>query len=249
MKRIIILLIFGIALFAGCNRIDKDSFRISGKLNNGIEKELFFIEMTGQGLETLDTIRLNLEGEFEFTFKLDEPSIFVLMTSPNDYITLIPQKQEDIIIGGYHNSLSNTYTVTNSVESELLYMLNKEYIRTNAILAEIKQTLHDNKYVSNVEEVRKQLLDQYTILELHQKKVIKEFLDNNRGSLACIIGLYRSFDGRYLFNKNKDLEVYEDVYRGLEKNYPNNQHTIGLKKLIDSAKENKNKTKEELANK
>ena len=253
MKRILILFVLIASVFAGCNKINKDSFRISGKLSNGIEKQLIFLEMTGQGLKQLDIINLDKNGEFKFIYKITEPSIFVLMANPNDYITIIPQKQEDIIIDGFFNSLSNSYTITNSKESELLHDLNKEYIRTNAILAEIKQTLHENKYAENIDEIRTQLLSQYTILELHQKEVIKKFLNNNKGSLACIIGLYRSFDDHYLFNLNTNLEIYEEVYAGLEKTYPNNQHTIGLKNLIrDTKKKSKQKQEEpkkELANK
>ncbi|MFA6806502.1 MAG: DUF4369 domain-containing protein [Bacteroidales bacterium] len=253
MKRILVLVVFVIGLFTGCNKIEKDSFRVSGKLSNGVEKQIFFLEMTGQGLKPIDTINLNKDGEFEFTYKLDEPSIFVLLANSNDYITIIPQKQEDIIIEGAFNSLSNTYTIKNSKESELLHELNKEYIKTNAILAEIKQTLHENKYEENVDQIRKQLLDQYTILEIHQKEVIKKFLDNNKGSLSCIIGLYRSFDNHYLFNLNTDLDIYEGVYAELVKKYPNNQHTIGLKNLINDAKEkakqSQTEPKKELANK
>lgn len=253
MKRILLLLVIVVAVFAGCNKIGKDSFRISGKLSNGIEKQIYFLEMTGKGLKPIDTITLNKNGEFEFTYKLNEPSIFVLLADANDYITLIPQKQEDIIVSGAFNSLSNTYTISNSKESELLHELNKEYTRTNAILAEIKQTLHENKYANNFDELRGQLLNQYTILELHQKEVIKKFLDKNKGSLACIIGLYRSFDNHYLFNLNTNLDIYEGVYAEMQKTYPNNQHTIGLKNLIRDAKKKQNQpqaeTKKELANK
>ncbi|MFA7082464.1 MAG: DUF4369 domain-containing protein [Bacteroidales bacterium] len=253
MKRILILVVLIGGIFAGCNKIGKDSFRISGKLSNAEEKQLIFMEMTNQEFNPLDTINLDKNGEFKFTYKLTEPGIFVLMASPNNYITLIPQKQEDIIIEGFFNSLSSSYTITNSKESELLRDLNKEYIRTNAILAEIKQTLHENKYANNFDELRGQLLNQYTILELHQKDVIKKFLDNNKGSLACIIGLYRSFDNHYLFNLNTDLDIYEGVYAEMQKTYPYNQHTIGLKNLIRDAKKKQNQPqaepKKELANK
>ncbi len=236
MKKIIgiIVLLF---VFAGCDKIEKDSFRISGHLDRGEEKHLYFLEMTGQGLVPLDTIKIDEKGNFKFDYKLKEPSIFVLMGNPNDYITLIPQKQEDIIISGSFNSISSTYTIKNSKDSELLHELNQQYIKTNTVLAEIRQTLHENKYASNFEEFKLELLDQYNMLEIHQKDIIKKFLDDNKGSLACIIALYRSFDSHYLFSLKKDIQVYEDVYAELYKTYPNNKHTIGLKTLIEEAKQ------------
>jgi hypothetical protein len=119
MKKILGIIVLLLA-FAGCNKIDKDSFRISGQLNNGESKSLYFLEMTGQGLMPIDTIEIDEKGKFSFDYKYKEPSIYVLMGNENDYITLIPQKQEDIIISGSFNSLSSTYTVKNSKESELL---------------------------------------------------------------------------------------------------------------------------------
>ncbi|HBN04972.1 MAG TPA: hypothetical protein DD434_04175 [Bacteroidales bacterium] len=233
MKKIIGIIVL-LIVFAGCSK--KDSFKISGQLANGENKNLYFLEMTGQGLMPLDTIEINEKGKFKFKYDIKEPSIYVLMGNENDYITLIPQKEEDIIISGSFNSLSSTYTVKNSKESELLHKLNQEYIKTNTVLAEINRTLYENKYVSNFEEFKAELFDQYNMLEIHQKEVIRKFLKDNKGSLACIIALYRSFDNHYLFNLNKDLNVYEEVYAELYKKYPNNKHTIGLKNLIDDAK-------------
>lgn len=250
MRKSLTLIVLMVTLIAGCNRVNKDSFRISGKLNNGNEKQLYFFEMTGQGFKPLDTINIDKNGEYDFSYKLSEPTIYVLLANPNDYVTIIPQKGEDIIINGSFNSLSSSYTIKNSKESELLYKLNQEYIKTNAVLAELKQTLHDNKYSSNFEEIKAKLFEQYNILEIHQKGIIKKFLAENKGSLACIIGLYRSFDNHYLFSLKSDLDIYEGVYKELSKKYPNNQHTIGLQKLIDDAKlKTQQVSQQELANK
>lgn len=233
MKKIIGIIVL-LLVFAGCSK--KDSFKISGQLANGENKNLYFLEMTGQGLVPLDTIQINKKGKFKFKHEYKEPAIYILMGNENDYITLLPQKKEDIIISGSFNSLSSTYTVKNSKESELLHKLNQEYIKTNTVLTEIRRTLYENKYASNFDEFKVQLLDQYNMLELHQKDVIRKFLKDNKGSLACIIALYRTFDNHFLFDLKKDLNVYEEVYAELNKKYPNNKHTIGLKHLIDEAK-------------
>lgn len=253
MKRLLIFMVLVVGFIAGCNKIDKDGFQISGELNNGADKPLYFLEMTGQGLKPLDTIIIDEKGRFKFSYKLKEASIFVLLANPNDYITLIPNKQEDIIINGYYNALSSSYSIKNSKDSELLHELNQEYIKTNAILAEIKQTLHENKYSENIDQVKESLLEQYNILEIRQRNVIEKFIDSNKGSLACIIALYRLFDNHYLFSLTKDLKVYEKVYEQLSKTFPNNQHTIGLKNLIEKAKlkakEDSIENKTKLANK
>jgi len=250
MRKLLTLIVVLSTLVAGCNKVDKDSFRISGKLTNGEEKQIYFFEMTGQGFKPLDTIEINKDGEYEFSYKLSDPTIYVLLDNQNDYITILPKKGEDIIMNGTFGSLSNSYTIKGSKESELLHKLNQEYIKTNSILAELKQTLHDNKYSTNIEEVKAQLYDKYNILEIHQKNIIKQFLSENKGSLVCIIALYRSFDNHYLFSLKDDLNVYEEVYNELSKKYPTNYHVIGLKNLINDAKLKAQQAPEqELANK
>lgn len=250
MKKLLTLIVLLTTILAGCNKVDKDSFRISGKLINGEEKQLYFLEMTGQGFKPLDTININKDGEYEFSYKLSDPTIYVLLSNENDYVTIIPKKGENIIMNGSFGALSSSYTIKGSKDSELLHKLNQEYIKTNSILAELKQTLHDNKYSANIEEVKTQLYDKYNVLEIHQKNIIKKFLSENKGSLACIIALYRSFDNHYLFSLTNDLNVYEEVYNELSKKYPTNSHTIGLKNLINDAKLKAQQVPEqELANK
>ena len=124
----------------------------------------------------------------------------------------------------------------NSPQSELLHTLNQEYIKTNSVLSEMRQTLHDNKFADNLDEIKKEILDQYNLLEIRQREVIKSFLQENKGSLACIIALYRKFDNHFLFSLKRDLDIYESVYQELNKTFPNNQHTLGLKVLIDKTK-------------
>lgn len=244
-KRISLILIISMVVFASCGRVGKDEFKVSGKMTNGENKELYFMEMTTGGFRPIDTISLDNKGEFSFKEKLSAPSIYVLMASDNDYITLIPSGGENIKIKATFNSISSSYSVEGSKDCQLLYQLNQEYINTNAMLASLQQTLHDNMYQQNIEQIKSTLFDKYNVLELHQKAYMKDFLNKNKGSLTCIIALYRTFDNHYLFSLKSDLDIYKSVYAELAKRYPQNQHTIGLKTLIeraeaDNAKETEN---------
>lgn len=222
-----------------CNGIKDNEFRISGSLNNGENKTIYLYEMTTEGFLPLDTIDLDKEGNFEIKMKYIEDKIFIIESSEFDYITLIPRAKEDVKIQGNLKNLSRSYSVQNSSESQILHDLNQEYIMTNDVLKEMSLTLHDNKFSKNIEDVKKQVFEQYNILEIRQKEIIKGFLNKNEGSLTSIIALYRKFDNHYLFSLKTDLDIYEDVYNKLHKTMPKNPHTLGLKNLIDVAKRKK----------
>lgn len=236
MKKLSIILVIISFCFAGCKKLGSDEFRISGTIVNGENKYVYINEMTPEGFLPMDTIGINEKGEFNIKMKYKEAKILILQTNDNNYITLIPNGGEDIKIHGYSNSLSASYKVENSPQSELLHTLNQEYIKTNAVLSEMRQTLHDNKFADNLDEIKKEILDQYNLLEIRQRELIKSFLQENKGSLACIIALYRKFDNHFLFSLKSDLDIYESVYQELNKTFPNNQHTLGLKVLIDKTK-------------
>jgi|GEM_PF-1027433 hypothetical protein len=252
-KKLSLLFILSAIMFASCGTPSKDQWRISGTIKNGEDKQLYLMEMTTQGFLPLDTIALSKKGKFSIKKQMKDPSIYVLMASENDYITLVPQGGDDIKMDANFNSLSSTYSINGSKNCQMLHDLNEEYIQTNTMLASLQQTLHDNIYASNVQQVKAQLLDKYNVLELHQKAYIKKMLQQNKGSLVCIIALYRTFDNHFLFSlKNpEDLQVYKDVYVGLSKTMPTNQHTIGLGNLIRNAQADmqKSATTQPIANK
>lgn len=239
MKRLIISLTIITTLIVSCTKSDKlneNSFRISGKLSNAHEKQIYLIEMTPEKFKNLDSISIDKEGNFSLTYPYKEPTIYLIQTNENDYITMIPKGNEDIIIKADYPAFANTYEIKNSPESELLYELNKEYIKSNAALRHIKETLHNNFYDANIAQIKKGLLERYDTLEAHQKESMRTFIEKNVGSLACCIALYRTFDNRPIFDFQKDLTMYEKVLEGLNKKHPNNPHTIALKNHIDNIK-------------
>lgn len=236
MKKLSIILVLISFCFAGCKKLSSDEFRISGTIVNGENKYVYINEMTPEGFLPIDTVGIDEKGNFKIKMRYKDAKILILQTNDNNYITLIPKGGEDIKIHGYFNSLSASYKVENSPESQLLHTLNQEYIKTNAVLSEMGQTLHDNKFADNLDEIKKDILNQYNLLEISQREFTKKFLQQNKGSLACIIALYRKFDNHFLFSLKSDLDIYEGVYQELNKKFPNNQHTLGLKVLIDKTK-------------
>lgn len=244
MRKLIAFLLLSVIIFTSCNKVGKNEFRVNGNFTNGNNKVLYLFEMTPNGFQALDTINIDGDGSFKFKHDYKEPTIYVLSSGGNDYITFIPSAKEDIELKAQFNALSSSYTIKNSPQSQLLHDLNQEYIKTNSVLNELKQTLHDNKFEPNIEEIKKKLFEQYNLLELHQREYIKKFLSKNKGSISCIIALYRTFDNHYLFSLKNDLDVYVDVYNELNKIHPNNPHTIGLKTLIEKAKKEQNQAQE-----
>ena len=61
----------------------------------------------------------------------------------------------------------------------------------------------------------------------------ENFIRKNKGSLTTLIALYRTFEGRPLFDYRNDLSIHKETLEGLNTTLPNNQHTLILKKFIE----------------
>jgi hypothetical protein len=217
-------------------QLESNSFRISGTIEQAKEVKIVLSIMSPEGLNVIDTITTDKEGKFSKDFPFKEQAIYMLADSDNDYITIIPQAKEDIVIQGEYTLLASTYSIKNSPESQKLKELNENSILCRQKLKVLNDTWHYNKYDVNAKELHAKIKEQYIALEQQERQYCLEFIDKNSGSLACIIALYRTFDGNWLF-KAEEIDVYEKVLSGLKKTLPENSQTLALEKLINQKKE------------
>ena len=59
------------------------------------------------------------------------------------------------------------------------------------------------------------------------------FIDDNLGSLATLIALYKPFNNRPLIDPSTDFDFYLDVLNGLEQTLPDNPHTLNFKNEVE----------------
>ena len=58
-------------------------------------------------------------------------------------------------------------------------------------------------------------------------------IQDNLGSLATLIALYKPFNNRPLINPEDSFEFYEAVLEGLEESMPDNPHTLNFKNQVE----------------
>ena len=101
-----LIIIAVVVMMAACSG-DKDTYQISGKLENGANATVYLMEMENESVRAVDTIILDGKGKFSVKEKLDNPSIFILQC-PNDYIMLCPQVGEKIVLSGDVDNMAVT---------------------------------------------------------------------------------------------------------------------------------------------
>lgn len=230
--------IFIALIFAACG--NKNSITIEGTLENGAGKTIFIEEMAPESRIFIDSIKLDKKGHFKFVYDMPYKTFFNVHVSDIDYVIVLPNPGEKIEITGDYNAFSTTYHLTGSSESLLLWQLQDYSNQGSLTLKEIVDIDQKNMELLNNGELSQYEFDVehsntdsiYLSTFMDQQKYVVDFIQNNLGSLATLIALYKPFNNRALIDPSDSFEFYEAVLEGLQESMPDNPHTVSFKNQV-----------------
>lgn len=232
---LLILTLAGAFLSCGNNNKKKDvrnDFTIKGRLKNTRADIVKLEYLRIDSLKKIDSVKINDNGEFEFKHDIDEAGFYLIKISNENFITLLIEKGEDIIISGDVKQLANDYSVTGSKGSELLFNLNK-HLRYNYKKVDSLKAVLDSKYTDdNYYKLKKEVDSAFLLIFNDQRKFLKSFIDNNLNSLASIMALYEVFGRQKVLNEKDDFEYFEKLDKSLSVLYPGSDYIKELHKRV-----------------
>lgn len=239
MKKTLALAALALTL-AACNT---DGFTISGTLDGGAGKVLWLEEIAPEGPIFIDSIPIDSRGNFKYRYTPPYRSLYNLHTSENNYIVTLPDRGEHIQVTGSWDNLSLTYRITGSPESQLLWQLQQYTNDGSIILRSLVDTLTHYENLLLADQISEAVLDSvktqtdslYHTAFLEQQEYIDRFIDENRGSLATLIALYKPFNNRLIIDPRSpiSIEYYDMVLEGLQEQMPDNPHTLRFKNTTE----------------
>ena len=236
------ILTIAIALLAfGCSKTktpNETSFAISGTIQGADSPYIILREIGKTGFTPADTITLDKKGNFSHLVKMSEPTLYSL-SYKDDYITLCPKVKEQIQIKSTAADFSGSYSISGSAESELLKQMNNHTSQIRQTLKAMSDYLKVNN-IDNLDSVKHVFLQRLNEIHAQEVAYSEDFIHKHSGSLTTLIALYRTFEGRPLFDYRSDLSIYKEVLEGLNKTLPNNQHTLILKNFIEQKQQEQN---------
>jgi hypothetical protein len=239
--RTVFVALMAITLVA-CNN---DGFTIEGTIDGGAGKTLWLEELGPEGQMFIDSIPIDADGHFSYSYTAPYPSMYNLHAGPQNYIVTQPNNGEKVKIEAHWNNLSLSYSISGSPQSELLWQL-QQY--TNQGIEVLQGLVDTTRYYSGmkaegrcdeatVKAKRRETDSIFLQNYLLQQGLVQSFIEENYGSLTTLIALYKNFSGKPLIDpRDTDgLHYYDLVLQGLKEQYPDNPHTIrfqaGLERL------------------
>lgn len=238
--RKIFYFVFIALLFAGCKN---DTFTMSGTLENGVGHTLWLEEIAPEGPLFIDSIPVDAKGAFSYKYKMPYRSLYALHTAEDNYAVLLPDYGEKLKVKGDWNNLSVTYTVDGSPESQLLWQLQQLSNDGAAVITDLVDTArHYSQLLAQgvVDErtvaAKRHITDSIYRAERElQQEYICSFIEENMGSLATMIALYKSFNTLPIISPadSASLYYYDMVLEGLLQRYPDNPHTKQFQTTVE----------------
>lgn len=192
------------------------SVEISGRFVGLNFKTVYLEQMTATGQSIVDSVMLDNNGGY--CFVIDEmgttPSFYNIIYG-GDRIPLLLSRGERVEVGALGSALAN-YTVTGSLESELLRKFNKEFFEGQY---ELNKTVQN--YYSANDEQKRELAQSYTAAYNSIKRKQISFIIEHKEYLASVYALYQRLPGEaHLSGPDSDLIYYRTVADAVSKRYP-----------------------------
>ncbi len=221
----------------------QDGFTISGTLEGGAGKTLWLEEIAPEGPMFIDSIPMDSQGRFKYRYNPPYRSLYNLHTSESHYIVTLPDKGEHIEVTGRWDNISMTYSLKGSPESLLLWQL-QQYTNDGKLVLQalVDTTEHYARMLAEglvpdiVVSSKKHETDSiYRATFVEQQDYVCRFIEENQGSLATLIALYKPFNNRALIDPRdpNSIEYYDLVLEGLQQQLPDNPHTLRFKNTTE----------------
>ncbi len=210
------------------NKHPSTNFIIHGKLKNSTYEKVVLMQMKTDSLKPIDSVKIDDNGEFTFTYKPSDISFYMLKLTTDNFITLLMDKGETAEITGNSRQLANEYNVSGSQGSELLCQLNT-FTRKNYKIAD--SLFHAQELYQDTPEykhLKKENDSLYDIIYAKQKKFIQQFITKNPTSLASLFALYQVFGRQKVLNERDDFNYFKMLDSSLITLYPKNDFILEL---------------------
>ncbi len=225
-KPILLLLLILIIFFACSDRNNDNRSIVCGRIYNLPEGKIYLKELDIRDIHDIDSVRPNRKGGFSIEAYPEEAGFYLLVLDEDNRIPLILNKNDTVRIAGDYNTISFKYDVSGSKESVLL----KDYIihtrKNERIVDSLVDVMKQYRSDPEFEMIRAQFDRYFDSIFQDQQNYVRNFIDNNPGTLASLLVLNQGFGRKKLFDEKEDLDYFLKLDSALMTNYPGNKHTI-----------------------
>lgn len=223
MKKAFYLLMIPFVIFA-CAK--KTNFTLSGQLNGGAGKTIYFSKLLISKQLPADSFKLDKEGKFKFKGSTSTPAFYHLKLTPTSFVTLLIDSAENVTVTGSYKNFTRDYKVSGSRGSEILLDLDNRFYTAKTQMDSLRKLYNSHlKDPLNLPQA-KEWDTRYKSIAIDHSEYVTQFVKRNPFSLSSVYALYQKWDeNNFVIN---DLQAMKTTASALFSVYPKNEQVIAL---------------------
>ena len=226
-KRILYLLCAIAVILVSCSKND-NQFTINGIITHGEGDTIYLDKLLTNGVEPVGKTRIDKNGEFSFKGQTSIPTYYLLKLSNHNFITLLVDSAENMVVQADEANFGREYSVTGSLGSEQVRLLDSKLKNTQNRLDSLRSL--NNLYNGNpdYDAIRPRWAEEYDSIVEDQIEFSTRFVRENPFSMASVLALYQKFDRNDPGYIIQDLQVMKTAASALNTIYPNSEQVKAL---------------------
>lgn len=228
-----------LALLATACTQKEEGLTVSGQIEGGEDQTLYFEALSLHGVQTLDSIRLDDEGDFSFHGKRPENPEFYRLRLGQQIINLTADSTEHIQIQAQAADMGTNYSVEGSESSLTLQKIGQKQMETEKSIRQIVNT--ENMTLGEKERRITELMRQY------KEMIKKDFILNNPAAPSSYFALFQTIHGELVFdpvNDADDVRWFAAVATAWDNLYPGCARSENLKNITLQGQRNTRKPRQ-----
>ena len=231
MNRKLFLYLFAVLVFSGCKN---NTVRISGTLSNPVAGEYIFLdELKSNELNTVDSVKVSDKGTFNFKREVKFPSFYLLKINDNNFLTLLVEPGEKLVLNAKYDSINYPVSVTGSEGTKLMTDYNVNLRSTINKLSGLNNIYTQNEGSPQLPSIIESLdsMAQTYLTEINS--YTKNYINKNISSLVSLVALYQQVAPNvYVLNPTKDINYFIKVDSSMFSQYPEYEPVVTLHQQV-----------------
>lgn len=226
------------ALFTACSP-QKEEFNVCGEIKNADKKTLYFEESTLNGIDILDSIKLDKQGHFSFKANRPQNPEFFRIRLGQQIIHLSVDSTENIHILADAHNMGSDYQIEGSEHCITLKRIAQSQMETEKQIKDIVAAKN-----MTLGEKERRISD----LMQHYKDLIKkEFILTDPAAPSSYFALFQTIHNNLVFDpvhNAEDVRWFAAVATAWDNLYPNSTRTENLRNVTLQGQRNTRRSKQ-----
>ena len=207
---------------------DNNKFTVEGEIANAQDSVLYFENVGIEGIEVLDSVKLNDKGEFSFSENATEAPEFYRLRIADQIINVCIDSTETVQIKGEYPGMASNYTVSGSENCEKVRELTLKQMDLQKRAIDIQRNPSLGVDVANDSILK--------ILAVYKDDVKKNYIYKEPYKAYAYFALFQALGNWLIFNPRADkddIKAFAAVATSWDTYYPHaergqNLHNIAI---------------------